>query len=221
MTHRHYGPSTPPFAFPALLADAALGRLRFERPARVRTRAAGPGPAAIVVTGLFLEARERAPSTLAVMDLGAEGDCGRLLDRRGVSTIVAVGPRPAASGQTVYADRIVGEMTALDPIQQARLERHRFDGLVSACGLGARGIAPSDFLEAVDHVARGGWICAAFDAAVFEAGDTSGFGALVRALSVRGVFEVETLTDFTCRAKGAARELVALLARKGRAVYDA
>lgn len=223
MTQRHFTPSTPPFAFPALLTDAALGRSRRPTPGGPSALLSTPpaDPAAIVVSGLLLDALQRPLSTLTLMDLGAgDGRCGQLLARHGVATLVAVDPRPTRP-RAHYADQIVGELTTLDAEQRRRLERHRFDGLVSAAAFGPRGMPPSELVEALDHVVRGGWVCIALDAAVLGADDTSGFGALVRALSVRGVLEVETLTDFGRRVGGEHREQVALLARKGRALYGA
>ncbi len=224
MTHRPFTPSTPPFAFPAIMNDVALALGRSRRLPPVgppALLAPSADPAAVVVTGLLLDAFDRPPSRLSIMDLGAgDGRCGQILARHGVATLVAV-DREAGLTPIAYTDHIVGELTTLDAHQQARLDRHRFDGLVSAIGLGHAGLAPSEFLEAIDHVTCGGWICVALDAGVLGARDRSGFGALVRALSVRGVLEIETLTDFGRRVAGVHREQVALLARKGRAIYDA
>ncbi len=237
MSHRHYTPSTPPFAFPAIVADAALGRrpdldldpgdfARARRgPAALAPARRGPPsncPGAVVVSGLLLDAIERPPTRLTLLELGADdGRCGKLLARRGVATLIAVDPAPVPDRPRLYADTIVGDLTALRPDQRARLDRHRFDGLVSATGLGVRGVAPSEFVEALDRVGRGGWICVAVDASAFEPGDPSGFGVLIRALAVRGVLEVERTSDFVRRDGDEIREQVALLARKGRAVYDA
>ena len=222
MTHRPFTPSTPPFAFPAIMTDVALGRSRRATPGEPpRLLIPASDPAAIVVSGLFLDAIDRPLSGLTVMDLGAgAGRCGRILARHGIATLIAVDPTPT-DASSLYADHIVGDLTALGALQQARLERHAFDGLVSSGALGPDGIPPSDFVEALHHVVRGGWICVAFDAAVLGPRDVSGYGALIRALSVRGVLEVETLTDFGRRIGGRQREQVALLARKGRAIYDA
>lgn len=222
MTHRPFAPSTPPFAFPAIINDVALGRRRHSSPSSASTLLAPlADPAAVVVCGLLLDVLDPPLSGLTIMDLGAaHGRCGQILARHGVGTLVAVDREPSAL-LTPHADHIVGELTALDSWEQARLERHRFDALVSAGALGVDGLPPSEFVEALDHVVRGGWVCVALDAAVLGARDRSGFGALIRALSVRGVLEVETLTDFGRRVDGEQRDQVALLARKGRAIYDA
>lgn len=240
MTQRHFAPSTPPFAFPAIIAEPARrptsppgGRLAPQAPGIPPLSLDGRGrvdsplacPSAVVVCGLFLDAMARdgrAAATMTVLDLGAgDGRAGRLLARHGISTLIAVDAEPIGDQPSVYADRIVGDLTALPPRQRARLERHRFDGLVSVGGLGPRGVTPSEFLEALDCVAIDGLVCVALDADVLGPRDFSGFGVLIRALGVRGVLELEQVSDFGRRVRGHRREQVALLAHKRRPVWDA
>jgi SAM-dependent methyltransferase len=162
------------------------------------------------------------PSSLTFLDLGAgNGYVAQELAEVGVRRIVGVDILPEAAEAAerdrpgLYEDYVVGDLTDLDPQDEARLQGRRFDGMTCVAALGFGDIPPAVFAYAYGMLRIGGWVAFTIKSDFLEGGDRSGFADLIGAMltggSVRPLAQVEyphrmgvdrqpiSYTAFVCR----------------------
>jgi len=159
---------------------------------------------------------------LDALDVGAgNGLVGEQLSRLGVRSIVGVDIIEEAAEaamrdrSSVYDDYVVCDLTALDDDQRARLGTPAVMTTVAA--LGFDDIPPDAFTTAFDAAAPDAWIAFNIKADFLdEAGDESGFRALIRGMVRDGTLEVLDTRRYVHRLTmaGEPLEYVAVVGRK-------
>jgi len=134
---------------------------------------------------------------LHVLDLGAgNGMVGELLGEHGVGRIVGVDIIEEAARATrrdrpgVYDAYHVVDLTQLSERQHRALAAHRCNCLVCVAALGFGDIPVAAFATAFNLVQPGGWVAFNIKEDFLDGEDTSGFAALTRLMTSRGVLEV-------------------------------
>ena len=163
------------------------------------------------------------PADLTVFDLGAgNGMVGECLAELGCGTIVGADILPEAAAATerdrpdVYAEYVVGDLTAPTPDIEQTLDRYRFGVMTSVAALGFGDIPPAAFQYAYGHLVPGGWLAFCIKEDFLDEGEASGFSQLVQRLLRSGELEVFAERRYRHRlsAQGEPLHYVALIARK-------
>jgi SAM-dependent methyltransferase len=157
------------------------------------------------------------------LDLGAgNGIMAEELATIGVAHAVGVDILPEAGTAAerdrpgLYADYLVGDLTALDAEDSRRLDGHRLNALTVVAALGFGDIPPAAFRTAYDHIASDGWVVLTIKDAFLAAEDTSGFARMISDGMSSGALEVVRRERFRHRLATDASPLVyeGIVARK-------
>jgi predicted TPR repeat methyltransferase len=164
-----------------------------------------------------------AAEDLRVLDLGAgNGLVGEQLAELGASTIVGVDIIEAAAMAAerdrpgVYADYRVLDLTDVSDDDLRELRGHDFNCLATVAALGFGDIPPQAFKTAYDLVAVDGWVAFNIKEDFVDAGDSSGFSALIQGGFEQGALELAAEHRYQHRlaTDGEPIHYVAMIARK-------
>jgi predicted TPR repeat methyltransferase len=172
-----------------------------------------------------LEADDREPSELSVLDVGAgNGMVGEELAGLGVSEITGIDIIEEAAEATerdrpgVYDDYFVADLTDLPPDARSALTERHLNCLTTVAALGFGDIPPEAFAQAHDLVADGGLIVFNIKEDFVALGEGSGFSRLIRRALDDGTLVLERQRRYRHRLSVAGDPLyyVAMVARKTR-----
>ncbi len=175
--------------------------------------------------GRELAARELAPETLRVFDVGAgNGMVGERLRELGASVVVGADilPEAAAAAERdrpgVYDDYLVADLTELDDEESARLSEPDLNCLVTVAALGFGDIPPEAFTVAFNHVRPGALVALTIKEDFLGDGDGSGFSRLVEQAVADGALKVLGRQRYRHRLSmtGEPLHYVAVVAEKAR-----
>ncbi len=178
------------------------------------------------MAGLFADALADArvdAADLRALDLGAgNGIMAEELAAVGIAHSVGVDILPEAREAAerdrpgLYADYLVGDLTAIEADDSKRLAGHHLNALTVVAALGFGDIPPAAFGTAYDHIADGGWVVLTIKDAFLASEDTSGFAAMISAGMASGALEVVRRERFRHRLATDATPLVyeGIVARK-------
>lgn len=161
---------------------------------------------------------------LRVLDLGAgNGIVAEELRKVGVGHIVGLDLLPEAKMAAerdrpkAYDDFVVADLTSLSPDDETRLERARFNALVTAAALGFGDIPPTAFRTAFNYVCDGGWLAMTIKEDFIDPeGDDSGFARMLRHAIADDIIDIQAHLRYCHRLSIDGEQLfyVALIARK-------
>jgi SAM-dependent methyltransferase len=143
-----------------------------------------------------LEAENRDPAALRVLDLGAgNGMVGEELAEMGVRSIVGIDLLPEAAAAArrdrpgIYDAYHVCDLTELSDGLREELRARRFNSLVTVAALGFGDIPPLAFAEAFNLVADGGFVAFNIKEHFLDDGDPTGFSRLIGRVLETGIVE--------------------------------
>jgi predicted TPR repeat methyltransferase len=161
---------------PGLYEQVVYDRLRCQSPAAV----------AEALQTSVSQADQRL-SELRVLDVGAgNGMVGEELKNHGVSRLVGVDIIPEAREATlrdrpgVYDAYYVMDLLELGDDERDELVSWAPDCLISVAALGFGDIPPRAFVEALNVIAKDGWVAFNIKESFFDRHDDSGFSQLIR-----------------------------------------
>lgn len=170
-----------------------------------------------------LDEGDVAAAELDVLDLGAgNGMVGEELAQLGAGSIVGIDIIEEAAGAAerdrpgVYDDYRVLDLTDVSEDDHRELREHRFSCLTTVAALGFGDIPPQAFTTAYELVEDDGWIAFNIKQDFFDAGDSSGFAALIRGGLDDGALELVADRRYQHRlaTDGEPIHYVAMVARK-------
>lgn len=136
-----------------------------------------------------LDASGRNFSELRVLDLGAgNGMMGEVLQSYGVSRLIGADIIREAKDACyrdrpqLYDDYYVADFTKLKPEMVDEFTDWSIDCMTSVAALGFGDIPTRAFLQAVDFVAKDGWVAFNIKETFLNESDTTGFSRLIREL---------------------------------------
>lgn len=160
---------------------------------------------------------------LRVLDLGAgNGMMGEVLKSYGVARLVGADIIPEAK-DACYRDRpglydeyYVADFTRLKPDFIDEISDWSIDCLTSVAALGFGDIPPRAFFQALQFVARGGWVAFNIKETFLNNSDTSGFSRFIRELIFSEYLDIHHIERYRHRLsmEGTPLFYFALVARK-------
>jgi predicted TPR repeat methyltransferase len=178
------------------------------------------------VVGLLkreLDRDEIDPASLTALDLGAgNGIAGEELRAIGVRSIVGVDLLPEAAAAArrdrpeVYQDYLVADLTRLSADERERLDKPKFNCLISVAALGFDDIPPRALATAYDEIQPGGWIALTIKEGFLTTEDPSGFQKLIRRMLDEKLLELRAQERYRHRISSNGQPLyyIALIAAK-------
>jgi SAM-dependent methyltransferase len=163
------------------------------------------------------------PESLCVFDLGAgNGYVAEELSKLGIEKFVGVDIYDEAAEAAerdrpgLYDDYVVGDLLNLPEESSKKLDRYAFNCMTCVAALGFGDIPTNVFADAFNRVEDGGWIAFTIKSDFVDAGDKSGFAALVKHMVSEGILDDATRESYIHRvaADGQELEYVAYVGRK-------